>query len=153
MISRIREFITQNRKYSVSIVRFGLAFVLLWFGINQLVNQESFLGYVPQWLYPHDAQMQHEHPMQFMHNIPVPSVHVVLMTNAIFETIVGLLLLLGLYTRIAAFIAALHLLVIAFFLGYNDIAIRDVGLTLMAASLVFSGAGPLSIDNRKNKFL
>ncbi|MBI2029510.1 DoxX family protein, partial [Candidatus Gottesmanbacteria bacterium] len=93
------------------------------------------------------------HSMQFMHNIPVPSVHVVLMGNGIFEAAAGILLLIGLFTRVVAFIAALHLLVIAFSLGYNDIAIRDIGLAIMAFSLVFSGAGPLSIDNRKNKFL
>ena len=151
MISQIKDFVDRNRKYSVVIVRLGLAFVLLWFGVNQLINQESFLGYVPQWLYPHDIGMQHEHPMQFMHNIPTPSVHVVLMANGIFETIAGMLLLIGFYTRIAAFLAALHLLAIAFSLGYNDIAIRDVGLALMAASLVFSGAGPLSLDNKKKE--
>lgn len=148
---KIENFLGKNKQYSATIIRIGLAFVLLWFGINQLINPESFLGYVPQWLYPHDAQMQHEHPMQFMHNIPTPSVHVVLMTNAIFETIAGILLLIGLFTRIVAFIAALHLLGIAVSLGYNDIAIRDIGLAIMAASLVFSGAGPLSLDNKKKE--
>ena len=151
LMNKINNFLIENKKYSITVVRLGLAFVLLWFGINQLINPESFLGYVPQWLYKHDITMLHEHPLQLMHNIQVPSVHVVLMSNAIFETIAGLLLLIGFYTRIAAFIAALHLLAIAFSLGYNDIAIRDVGLTLMAASLVFSGAGPLSLDNKKKK--
>lgn len=153
-MNKITGFAEENQKYSAAIIRVGIGFVLLWFGINQLVNPESFLGYMPQWLYPHDARMQHEHPMQFMHDIPIPSVHAVLMTNAIFETIAGILLLTGLFTRITAFIASLHLLAIAFSLGYNDIAVRDIGLAIMAASLVFSGAGPLSLDNkRKNKFL
>ena|SRR3989338_857751 len=153
-MNKITGFVEENKKYSAAIIRVGVAFVLLWFGINQLVNPESFLGYIPQWLYPHDAQMQHGHPMQLMHNIPVPSVHTVLMGNGIFETTAGILLLIGLFTRVTAFIAALHLLVIAFSLGYNDIAIRDIGLAIMAFSLVFSGAGPLSMDSkRKNKFL
>ncbi|MBI2207935.1 DoxX family protein [Candidatus Woesearchaeota archaeon] len=148
---KIKNFLGKNKQYSVTIIRIGLAFVLLWFGLNQLVNPESFLGYIPQWLYPHDAMMQHEHAMQFMHNIPVPSVHVVLMGNGIFETAAGILLLIGLFTRVVAFIAALHLLVIAFSLGYNDIAVRDIGLSLMAASLVFSGGGHLSLDNKKKE--
>ena len=147
----VKDFFIKNKEYSVAIIRIGLAFVLLWFGINQLINQESFLGYVPQWLYPHDIVMQHEHPMQFMHNIPTPSVHFILMFNGIFEVIIGLLLLIGIYTRVIAFIAALHLLSIAFSLGYNDIAIRDFGLGLMALSLVFSGAGILSLDNKLKK--
>ena len=153
-INKIMGFIGQNQKYSAAIIRIGIAFVLLWFGINQLVNPESFLGYMPHWLYPHDAQMQHEHPMQLMHNIPIPSAHTILMSNGIFEAIAGILLLIGLFTRVIAFIAALHLLVIASFLGYNDIAVRDIGLAIMAASLVLSGAGPLSMDSkRKNKLL
>ena len=150
-MNKITGFVEENKKYSAAIIRVGVAFVLLWFGINQLVNPESFLGYIPQWLYPHDAQMQHGHPMQLMHNIPVPSVHTVLMGNGIFETTAGILLLIGLFTRVTAFIAALHLLVIAFSLGYNDIAIRDIGLAIMAASLVFSGAGPLSLDSKKKE--
>ena len=156
IMNKITGFAEKNQKYSATIIRVGIAFVLLWFGINQLVNPESFLGYMPHWLYPHahDAQMQHEHPMQLMHNIPIPSAHAAIMSNGIFETAAGILLLIGLFTRVTAFIAALHLLVIASFLGYNDIAIRDVGMAIMAASLVFSGAGPLSIDGkRKNKFL
>ena len=151
MMSKIKDSAIKNKDYSATIVRLGLAFVLLWFGINQLVNPESFLGYMPQWLYPHDARMQHEHPMQLMHNIPTPSVHTVLMGNGIVDATIGLLLLVGFYTRIAAFIAALHLLGIAISLGYNDIAIRDIGLAIMAASLVFSGAGPLSFDSRQKK--
>ena len=73
------------------------------------------------------------------------------MGNGIVDATIGLLLLVGFYTRIAAFIAALHLLGIAISLGYNDIAIRDIGLAIMAASLVFSGAGPLSFDSRQKK--
>ena len=151
MISNIKGFIAKNRGYSITIVRLAIAFVLLWFGISQLINQESFIGYVPQWLYPHDIGMQHDHPIQFMHNIPTPSLHVILMANGIFDTVAGILLLLGLFTRIASFIVALHLLGIAFSLGYNDIAIRDIGLAIAASSLIFSGAGPLSIDNKKKE--
>ena len=153
IMNKITGFAEKNQKYSATIIRVGIAFVLLWFGINQLVNPESFLGYMPHWLYPHahDAQMQHEHPMQLMHNIPIPSAHTVLMGNGIVDATIGLLLLVGFYTRIAAFIAALHLLGIAISLGYNDIAIRDIGLAIMAASLVFSGAGPLSFDSRQKK--
>src|SRR3989344_969839 len=143
-MEKIKDFFIKNKDYSIFIVRMSLALVLLWFGISQLINPESFLGYIPQWM--------HEHPLQLMHNIPKPSVHVVLTFNGIADTLLGLLLLMGFYTRLTAFIAALHLLSIAFSLGYNDIAIRDFGLSLMALSVVFSGAGILSLDNKsKNK--
>ena len=132
-MSNIINFITKNKEYSIVIVRVGLSLVLLWFGINQIINPESFLGYVPQWLFQS------------------PSVHLILMATGVFETIIGFLLLIGIYTRIVALIAALHLLSIALSLGYNDVAIRDLGLTAMAVSLIFSGAGELSLDNKVKK--
>ena len=154
-MEKVKSFISKNKKYSTDMVRIALALVFLWFGINQLINPESFLGYVPQWLYPHEPQMMHEHPLQFMHNIPSPSVHVTIMANGVFETILGIFLILGLFTRIAAFLLALHLFGISFSLGYNDVAVRDFGLALATISLIFSGAGEISLDKklRKDKFL
>ena len=46
------------QKYAPLVLRIGLSLVFLWFGISQLVNPESFLGYVPfgkkyfQWYLP-----------------------------------------------------------------------------------------------------
>lgn len=152
---KIKNFIEKNKKYSIDIVRIAVSLVFLWFGINQLINAESFLGYVPQWLYPHGPQMMHEHPLQLMHSIPDFSLHAIIMANGTFETIFGALLLMGIFTRLAAFLLAFHLFGIALSLGYNDIAIRDLGLSLATISLIFSGAGQLSLDNilRKDKFL
>src|SRR3989338_1083144 len=154
-MEKVKSFISKNKKYSTDMVRIALALVFLWFGINQLINPESFLGYVPQWLYPHEPQMMHEHPFQFMHGIPNVQVHAIIMSNGIFETIFGILLLIGFFTRIAAFLLALHLFGISFSLGYNDVAVRDFGLALATISLIFSGAGEISLDKRlrKDKFL
>jgi len=150
-MNKIKNFIGQNKKYSTDIVRIAVSLVYLWFGINQLINPELFLGYVPQWLYPHSPQMMHEHPLQFMHNIPNFSVHTIIMSNGVFETIFGIFLILGLFTRIAAFLLTLHLFGIAFSLGYNDIAVRDFGLAVATLSLVFSGAGEFSLDSKLRK--
>jgi len=154
-MEKIKNFIGQNKKYSTDIVRIALSIVFLWFGINQLISPESFLGYVPQWLYPHGSQMTHEHPLQLMHNIPDLSLHAIIMANGAFETIFGTLLLIGFFTRIAAFLLALHLFGISFSLSYNDVAVRDLGLALATISLIFSGAGEISLDKklRKDKFL
>ena len=155
MMNKIKKFIIENKKYSTDIVRIALSIVFLWFGVNQLINPESFLGYVPQWLYPHAPQMMHEHPFQFMHGIPSVQVHAIIMSNGVIETIFGALLLVGYFTRIVAFLLALHLFGIAFSLGYNDIAIRDFGLALATASLIFSGSGEISLDKKlkRDKFL
>ncbi|MBL7056377.1 DoxX family protein [Candidatus Woesearchaeota archaeon] len=149
MIKKIKLFLEDNKKYSVTIIRIGIALVLLWFGIHQLINPESFLSYVPEALYQHPTEMMHEHSLQMMHNIEKPSVHFLVMGNGVFETIAGLFLLLGFYTRIIAFVTFLHLFLIALSLGYNDLMIRDLGLSIMLLSLVFSGAGKFSLDNKK----
>ncbi len=150
-MNEIKNFIGQNKKYSADIVRIAVSLVFLWFGINQLINPESFLGYIPQWLYPHGPQMQHEHPFQFMHGIPNVKVHTIIMANGIFETVFGALLLMGYFTRVAAFLLSLHLFGIAFSLGYNDIAVRDFGLAAATLSLVFSGGGEFSFDSKFRK--
>ena len=134
MTSQIKDFLIEKKEYSIPVARIGLAFVFLWFGLSQIFDAESFFGYVPLWAV----------------NNPLLAVSTLVFVNGIFDSLIGFLLLIGFYTRIVALMAALHLLFIAFSLGYNDIAIRDVGLAVIAVSLVFSGAGKPSFDNRKS---
>ena len=131
----IKEFFTKNKDYSIFIIRVGLALVLLWFGIDEIINPENWFGYVPAWI---------------ISIIPI-SLKLFIIFNGIFEIFIGALLLIGFKTRIIALISALHLLSITLSIGYNDIAIRDFGLMLMAISLIFSGAGILSLDNKIKK--
>jgi len=129
-MNKIIDFINKNKDYSIPIIRISLALVLLWFGIDEVTHPENWFGYIPSWL-----------------NLPF-SLNVFFVLNGIFEIIIGALLLIGLKTRIVAFIAALHLLSITIAVGYNDVGVRDFGLTLMAVSLIFSGAGIFSLDNK-----
>lgn len=138
--------VSPYKAYAPVLLRIALASVFLWFGISQLVNPESFMGYVPQWLYPHDAQMMHAHPLQFMHDIPIPSIHFLIMGNGVLESFFGLLLLVGLFTRLSSAVLAIHLFGIALSLGYNDIAVRDAGLAFATLSLFLSGADAWSLD-------
>ena len=131
-------------------VRIAIALVFLWFGISQIADPESFLGYVPEWLYQQEPQMMMHGFMQFIQKAP-NFVYTIILLNGIFETIFGALLLVGYFTRIVAFLLALHLFGIAFSLGYNDIAVRDFGLALATLSLIFSGAGEFSLDKRLEK--
>jgi len=135
MRERATEWLKSRKEYSTAIIRISLALVLLWFGIDQLRNPDYWVGFLPPWL----SQL-----------LPV-SINTFLLFNGIIEIIIGIFLLVGSYTRVFGVIAFLHLLPIAVAVGYNDIAIRDLGLAAMALSLVFSGAGKLSFDERKHR--
>jgi len=124
-MANIKEFFIKNKDYSTAIIRIGLALVLLWFGIDEILNPENWFGYFPESL---------------TSLLPF-SLETFFILNGIFEIIVGILFLVGFKTRIVAAISALHLLSITIAIGYNDIGIRDFGLTLMAVSLIFSGSG------------
>ena len=131
-MGNIKDLFIKNKDYSIPIIRISLALVLLWFGIDEIINPENWFGYVPSWL---------------SNVLPLDLFFIL---NGTLEIVVGFLLLIGLKTRIVAFIAALHLLSITVVVGYNDVGVRDFGLTMMAVSLIFSGAGVLSLDNKKN---
>ncbi|PIN73578.1 hypothetical protein COV20_05130 [Candidatus Woesearchaeota archaeon CG10_big_fil_rev_8_21_14_0_10_45_16] len=120
------------KKYAPAVLRLGLGLLFFWFGISQLLDQSLFLGYLPG----------------FVFNFPVTPEHFIII-NGIFDTILGLLLVLGLYTRIVAAFAIVHLLSIALGLGYNDIAVRDIGLALASLSLFLQGPDAWTLDHKR----
>jgi uncharacterized membrane protein YphA (DoxX/SURF4 family) len=119
------------KKYAPSIVRVGVALVFLWFGLNQIFDTSSFLGWLPSWAYL----------------IPISS-SVLVIISGVIETVFGLLLLLGLYTRFSALILLLQLIVIIVGLGYNDIMIRDVGLSFATLSILIHGKDEWCFGNK-----
>jgi len=118
------------KNYAPIVVRLGTGLVVLWFGINQLLFPEVFLGYAPSW---------------------IPATTGLIMVNGVFEIFLGVLLLIGLFTRVVAFVHGLHLLVIIIGLGYNEIAVRDFGLMLAAFSVFLYGPHSWCIDKKSRK--
>ena len=118
------------------LVRLGVCGVVLWFGLNQLASPGLFVGYVPGWARALAA------PEAFVR------------ANGAFETVFGLLLLLGAFTRAAALMLALHLAGITVTVGYNEIGARDFAITLAASSIVCAGPDAWSLDRRllRSKF-
>lgn len=110
-----------NSEYGKIILRISLSLVFLWFGISQLYSPGSWSGFIPAFL-----------------TALLPAKTFVLINGAI-EVILGLMLLSGLYVRFASLILGLHLLGIAFTMGYNAVAIRDVGLGLATLAILFNG--------------
>jgi uncharacterized membrane protein YphA (DoxX/SURF4 family) len=117
------------QKYAPTLLRIGMAIVILWFGFQQLTDALSWVGFLPEWTT----------------RLPLNQVGLV-MINGWFEIIFGLMLLLGFYTRFTALFIALHLLEITWTVGYGGIGARDFGLTLAMISISMNGASPLSVD-------
>lgn len=69
--------------------------------------------------------------------------------NGTFELLFGTLLIMGFYTRAVALVLSLNLLLIVINLGYNDIAVRDFGLTLVTFSIFLGGADKWCLDSRR----
>ena len=120
------------KKYSTLILRLGLGIVVLWFSINQFMNPDSWTRLVPEYI-------------SFLN--PATAIYI----NATIELIIGILLILGLFTRIAALIFSLHLIPIIVSLGYGPTAVRDFGLSLASLSLALSGSNYLSLDSKIKK--
>jgi len=114
--------------YAPALVRVSLSLVFLWFGVNQLIDAETFIGYVPDFLGEYASTL--------------------VLLNGIFETFFGLLLIVGYYTRFVAAVLGFHLLSIAAGLGYNDIAVRDYGLALITFSVVLGGSDVWCLDKK-----
>ncbi|MFB6182216.1 MAG: DoxX family protein [Candidatus Magasanikbacteria bacterium] len=129
------------------VLRIGVSLVFLWFGINQLINPGSFIGYVPQWAYPHGTQVVHSHSFQFMHVVPKPSVNSLVIINGILETVLGMFLLVGLFIGVTSVILAAHLLVIALGMGSSEIAVRDFGLSVATFTVFLLDSDKYSLDS------
>lgn len=122
------------KQYAPALVRVTISLVFLWFGLNQILDTSSWLQWLPAWAY----------------QLPL-SPTAVLVLNGSFETVFGLLLLVGLFTRITALLLSLHLLGIAWTIGYNDVGIRDLGLALVTFSIFLSGSDRWSLDTKRKK--
>jgi uncharacterized membrane protein YphA (DoxX/SURF4 family) len=122
------------KTYSPILLRISISLVVLWFGLNQIFNRELLIGYLPQ----------------FAYNIPIKPLTIILF-NGIFETLFGLLLLVGLFTRLSSLLLGIHILSIAFTLGYNDVAIRDFALALAAFAIFLHGKDKWCLDNKLKK--
>ncbi len=107
--------------YTKPLTRLSISFLFLWFGLNQIVNPENFIGYLPEFILQSD------------------NAQVFVIANGVFETVAALLLTRGVLVRPISFILALHLFSIVITLGYNDIAIRDFTLMLITIIVMIGG--------------
>lgn len=121
-------------QYSQVLLRIGISLVMIWFGSQQLSNASSWVGFLPDWV----------------SSIPLSAITFVHL-NGLFEVVLGALLLLGLFKRIAAVLLGLHLLGITITIGYTALGVRDFGLTVALFSIALSNDDTLSLDAKLEK--
>jgi len=117
------------KKASSIVLRVGIAIVIIWFGIQQLVNPTQWVAYLPTWI----------------NHLPFSQLSIIYI-NGWFETVFGIMLLFGFYTRFVSILLALHMLDIAYTVGYGAIGVRDFGLAISTLSIFLYGMSPLSVD-------
>jgi len=122
------------QKYSKPVLRIGLSLVFLYFGYQQITNINEWLGFVPN----------------FALVFGLTAKNIVLM-NSLLELILGILLLLGLFTRTSSLILSIHLYGIAFSLGFNDLGVRDLGLATATLAIFLNGPDNFCLDNKFRK--
>ena len=119
------------------VLRIGIALVFLWFGWKQLSDINAWVGLIPAWYV----------------NISGLTATTLVLINGWFEIILGSLLLLGIFTKVAAGLLALHMLHVTFTVGYNGIGVRDFGLSMGAIAVFLYGIDFWCIDKffKRNK--
>ena len=120
----------QNRGYSALLLRLGLGAVFALLGYNKLPHPENWLVYIT-------PQISHLFPW---------SPYEFLKLQGIAEFLLGCALMIGFVTRACAFLSAVILALIIFFVWPDFGAVRDIGLLSVSLSLVISGGGRWSMD-------
>ena len=129
----IKKFIYFIELYAPSLLRYGMAAVILWFGLAQLLNASQWTAYVPD----------------SITGMTGMSAIVLVYFNAVFELVFGVLLVFGWQTRIVAFLLAIHLFDIMYVVGYGEIGVRDFGLAVATLVVAMNGTDPLCIQKKK----
>ncbi len=124
----------QLNAYAPIVVRGGVVALFLWFGLSQVTNPGEWVSWVPTWA----------------SSLSIGAKNVVLL-NGGFETILGLALAAGYWTRIAALLLSIHLFFIAYEIGYNDIGVRDFILAITTLSLGLFEPDRYTLDTRMQK--
>ncbi len=111
------------------VLRLGLSAVILWFGINQILEPQAWTVWVPEWTAL----------------LGIDATTVVYM-NGGFEIIAGLMLLTGFLVPFAALALFLHLCVIILEIGMTPTGVRDFGISVALLALAMFSYKPKNIN-------
>ena len=119
------------------LLRIGLGIVFIWFGIDKFLRPELWEGWIPI----------------LIQSILQSKVLTFLYFLGVFEVIIGVLVLVGFYTRVAAGIAALFLFAVVLSSFSGEILVRDIGLIFLALGIVVLGSEKYSVGYSKRQKL
>lgn len=112
-------------------LRVGLAITFLWIGVLIFKNPEAWSGYLQPWA----AGL-----------LPIPLEQAMIGT-AILDIVIGALLLFDFLVWAAAFVGAIHIVIVLTVSGITDITVRDIGLLVGTLALMIDSL-PQSIISR-----
>ena len=105
------------KKISYHVLRIGLAITFLWIGVLIFRNPEGWSHLIQPWA----AKL-----------VPGSLVDAMLET-AVLDILVGIFLLIDVFTWVAALIGGIHIVIVLIACGITDVTVRDIGL--LAATL------------------
>ena len=108
------------------ILRVGMGITFLWIGVLIFREPEAWGGLLQPWA----AGI-----------LPVPIAQAMIGT-AILDIVIGFLLLINVWTWVAALIGAIHLVIVLATTGINEITVRDIGLLAGVLALMSSSRRP-----------
>lgn len=123
-----------KKEFSFFLLRISLGVVFIIFGIGKFTNDF--------W-----AETMRNIPLLQM--MPI-SMDALVIIDGTLEILTGLLLVLGLFTRIVSLVASLQLMAVLFFLKFQET--RDIVLLAASLAIFLSGSKFLSIDNLRKKY-
>jgi uncharacterized membrane protein YphA (DoxX/SURF4 family) len=135
-MNKMQKTISFLELYAVSVLRLGLAAVMLWFSFQQFLHNDLWTAYIPASI----VALSHV------------SATALVYFNATFELVFGALLAFGWQTRVVALLLSLHLFDIMFVVGYGEIGARDFGLAVATFVIFMNGADVLCIQHKGKKF-
>ncbi len=113
------------------ILRVAIGITFLWIGVLIFREPEFWAGFIQPWM----INILPVEPVQAMYG------------TAILDIAVGFFLLIDVFTWVAAFVGAGHLLIVLIVAGIDSITVRDIGLFGGAVALFWEDL-PDSIKDR-----
>ena len=108
-----------------------MAITFLWIGVLIFKNPEAWGGYLQPWA----AGL-----------LPIPLAQAMIGT-AVLDITIGAFLLFDFLSWLAAFVGAIHLVIVLTVSGITDITVRDIGL-LVATTAIMIDSLPQKVLNR-----